>query len=77
MSKVSKINESIEKWSVAIESRNLEEAVEESSIEFRDTEQGVEVLAFAAAIRALGLSNRDLQPRKSVSYTHLTLPTKA
>ena len=68
MSKVSKINESIEKWSVAIESRNLEEAVEESSIEFRDKEQGVEVLAFAAAIRALGLSNRDLQPRKLSNY---------
>ena len=68
MSKVSKINESIEKWSVDIESRNLEEAVEESSIEFRDKEQGVEVLAFAATIRALGLSNRDLQPRKLSNY---------
>tara|TARA_B100001758_G_C18315388_1_gene560209 strand:- start:484 stop:1083 length:600 start_codon:yes stop_codon:yes gene_type:complete len=68
MSKVSKINKSIEKWSVDVESRNLEEAVNESSIEFTDKEQGVEVLAFAATIRALGLSNRDLQPRKLSNY---------
>ena len=68
MSKVSKINQSIEKWSVEIDSRNLEEAVDQSSISFKNKDQGVEVLAFAATIRALGLSNRDLQPRKLSNY---------
>ena len=68
MSKVSKINKSIEKWSIDVEGRNLSEAVDQSSIHFEDTEQGVEILAFAASIRALGLSNRDLQPRKLSNY---------
>jgi len=68
MSKVSKINKNIKKWSVDVESRNLSEAVEQSTINFKDTEEGVEVLAFAASIRALGLSNRDLQPRKLSNY---------
>ena len=66
--KVSQINRSIEKWEVEHKSRSLSEAVEKSTIDFRDTNQGFEVLAFAAAIRALGLSNRDLQPRKLSNY---------
>ena len=75
--KVRPINQSIEKWNVNKKRGSLSEAVSESSIDFKDNNQGIEVLAFAAAIRALGLSNRDLQPRKlsnyirSVSYTHL------
>ena len=68
MNKVSKINKSIEKWSIDIGRRNLSEAIDQSSIDFEDKEQGVEILAFAAAIRALGLSNRDLQPRKLSNY---------
>ena len=68
MNKVTKINKSIEKWSIEVESRNLSEAVDQSTIQFKDKEQGVEVLAFAAVIRALGLSNRDLQPRKLSNY---------
>ncbi|MAX29385.1 MAG: hypothetical protein CMG14_00220 [Candidatus Marinimicrobia bacterium] len=66
--KVSKINKSIEKWEIEIKSRSLLEAIDESSIDFDNTSQGIEVLAFAAAIRALGLSNRDLQPRKLSNY---------
>lgn len=68
MKKVSKINESIGKWSIEVESRNLSEAVDQSTINFQNNEQGIEILAFAAAIRALGLSNRDLQPRKLSNY---------
>ena len=67
--KVSHINKSIEKW-VTNEKKSisLSEAVQTSTIDFKDVNQGIEVLAFAAAIRALGLSNRDLQPRKLSNY---------
>ena len=62
--KVRSINKSIQKWEVKKEKGSLSEAVEESTIDFKDVNQGIEVLAYAATIRALGLSNRDLQPRK-------------
>ena len=58
--KVKSINKSIEKWEVKKKRGSLSEAVEESSIDFQDSNQGIEVLAYAATIRALGLSNRDL-----------------
>ena len=66
--KVRQINKSIKKWEVGKKKGNLKQAVEESTIDFKETNQGIEVLAFAAAIRALGLSNRDLQPRKLSNY---------
>mgnify|MGYP001415633906 CR=1 FL=1 len=66
--KVRSINKSIEKWNINKKKGSLKEAVSDSSINFKDTNQGIEVLAFAAAIRALGLSNRDLQPRKLSNY---------
>ena len=66
--KVSPINKSIEKWEISKKRGTLVEAVADSSIDFKDANQGIEVLAFAAAIRALGLSNRDLQPRKLSNY---------
>ena len=67
--KVSQINKSIEKWETDQKrSRSLSEAVSRSTIAFKHVNQGIEVLAFAAAIRALGLSNRDLQPRKLSNY---------
>ena len=66
--KVRTINKSIEKWNINKKRGSLSEAVRESSIDFKDSNQGIEVLAFAAAIRALGLSNRDLQPRKLSNY---------
>jgi len=66
--KVSKINTSIQKWEIENKSRSISEAIKESTIEFKDINQGIEILAFAAAMRALGLSNRDLQPRKLSNY---------
>jgi hypothetical protein len=66
--KVSQINKSIQKWEIEKKSRSLSEAIKESTIEFKDTNQGMEILAFAASMRALGLSNRDLQPRKLSNY---------
>tara|TARA_Y100001970_G_scaffold244343_1_gene310378 strand:+ start:760 stop:1383 length:624 start_codon:yes stop_codon:yes gene_type:complete len=66
--KVRSINKSIKKWEVNKRRGSLSEAVEESSIDFDGTNQGIEVLAYAATIRALGLSNRDLQPRKLSNY---------
>ena len=66
--KISTINKSIQKWEIEKKSRSLSEAIKESTIEFKNIHQGMEILAFAAAIRALGLSNRDLQPRKLSNY---------
>ena len=66
--KVRHINKSIEKWEISKKRGTLTEAIEESSIAFKDTNQGIEVLAYAATARALGLSNRDLQPRKLSNY---------
>ena len=66
--KVRHINKSIEKWEIDKKNRSLSEAIEHSTIDFDNINQGIEVLAFAASIRALGLSNRDLQPRKLSNY---------
>jgi len=66
--KVSHINKSIQKWEINKKKGSLSEAVKESTIDFKTTNQGIEVLAYAASIRALGLSNRDLQPRKLSNY---------
>ena len=66
--KVTRMNKSIEKWEINKERGSLSEAVDSSTIEFKDTNQGIEVLAYAATARALGLSNRDLQPRRLSNY---------
>tara|TARA_B100001540_G_scaffold260652_1_gene239397 strand:- start:151 stop:753 length:603 start_codon:yes stop_codon:yes gene_type:complete len=66
--KVTPLNDSIKKWEIKKKRGTLTEAIEESSIDFKDTNQGIEVLAYAATARALGLSNRDLQPRKLSNY---------
>ena len=66
--KVTQINKSIEKWEIDKKRGTLAEAVADSSIDFKDTNQGIEVLAYAATARALGLSNRDLQPRRLSNY---------
>ena len=68
MKKVTRINQNIEKWEANKKERSLSEAIEHSTLDFDDTNQGIEILAFAASIRALGLSNRDLQPRKLSNY---------
>ena len=66
--KISHINKSIQKWETEKKSQGLSEAINHSTINFDDINQGIHVLAFAASIRALGLSNRDLQPRKLSNY---------
>ena len=66
--KVSQINKSIDKWKIDKKKGTLAEAVADSSIDFKDTSEGIEVLAYAATARALGLSNRDLQPRRLSNY---------
>ena len=66
--KISHINKSIQKWEIENKSQGLSEAIETSTINFDDINQGIYVLAFAASIRALGLSNKDLQPRKLSNY---------
>ena len=66
--KVTQINRSITKWEINKKKGSLSEAVKDSTIDFKDTNEGIEVLAYAATIRALGLSNRDLQPRKLSNY---------
>ncbi|MBH11166.1 MAG: hypothetical protein CMG74_12610 [Candidatus Marinimicrobia bacterium] len=48
--------------------KSLEEAIENASINFTSLDQGIDILAFSAAIRALGLSNRDLQPKKLSNF---------
>jgi len=47
---------------------SLEASISESSISFKSIDQGIDILAFSAAIRALGLSNRDLKPKKLSNY---------
>ena len=66
--KITPINKSIKKWEIKKKKGSLSQAVKQSTIDFKDTNQGIEVLAYAATIRALGLSNRDLQPRKLSNY---------
>ncbi|MDC3239536.1 hypothetical protein OAU43_00200 [Gammaproteobacteria bacterium] len=66
--KISQINKSIQKWEIEKKSKSLSEAIKNSTIDFSDTNQGIEILAFAASIRALGLSNKNLQPRKLSNY---------
>ena len=47
---------------------SLEKAIDRSSMEFSSIDQGIDLLAFSAAIRALGLSNRDLKPKKLSNF---------
>jgi len=48
--------------------KNLNKTIAKSSLNFETTDQGIDILAFSAAIRALGLSNRDLKPKKLSNY---------
>ena len=48
--------------------KSLESTISKSSINFKDFEQGIDILAFSSAIRAMGLSNRDTQPKKLSNY---------
>ena len=48
--------------------KSLEDAISRSSMNFKSIDQGIDILAFSAAIRALGLSNRELQPKKLSNF---------
>ena len=46
----------------------IESVVENSSIDFHSTEQGLDLLAYSIALRALGLANKDTRPKKLSNY---------
>ena len=48
--------------------RSIESVVEESSIEFKGIEQGIDLLAGSVGIRSLGLANKELQPKRLSNY---------
>ena len=48
--------------------RSIEDVVTDSSINFKKTEQGVDLLAYSIALRALGLANKDTRPKKLPNY---------
>ena len=50
------------------EKGSIESVVEKSSLNFKNTEQGIDILAYSAGIRSLGLANKELQPRKLSNY---------
>jgi len=47
---------------------SIESAVEASSLNFKNVEQGIDMLAYSAGIRSLGLANKELKPRKLSNY---------
>ena len=47
---------------------SLEEVINQASINFETTEDGMDILAFCSGLRAMGLSNRDTQPKKLSNY---------
>jgi len=47
---------------------SLEEVIDQASINFGSVEDGMDILAFCTGIRAMGLSNRDTQPKKLSNY---------
>ena len=50
------------------EKGSIELVVEESSLNFKNTEQGIDILSYSAGIRSLGLASKALQPRKLSNY---------
>jgi len=48
--------------------RTIESVIDNSSIEFKKTEQGLDLLAYSIALRALGLANKDTRPKKLSNY---------
>ena len=48
--------------------QSLQEVIENASINFESTEEGMDILSFSAGIRAMGLSNRNTQPKKLSNY---------
>jgi len=50
------------------EKGSIESVVEASSLNFKNVEQGIDMLTYSAGIRSLGLANKDLKPRKLSNY---------
>ena len=50
------------------EKESIESVVEASSLDFENVEQGIDMLAYSAGIRSLGLANKELKPRKLSNY---------
>ena len=50
------------------EKGSIEAVVEASSLNFKNIEQGIDMLAYSAGIRSLGLANNKLKPRKLSNY---------
>ena len=50
------------------EKGSIESVVEKSSLNFKNTDQGIDILAYSAGIRSLGLANKELKPRKLSNY---------
>ena len=50
------------------EKRLIESVAEASSLNFKNVEQGIDMLAYSAGIRSLGLANKELKPRKLSNY---------
>ncbi len=48
--------------------RSIGQVVADSSINFTKTEQGIDLLAYSVALRALGLANNDNRPKKLSNY---------
>ena len=48
--------------------RSIETVVADSSINFTKTEQGIDLLAYSVALRALGLANKNTRPKKLSNY---------
>ena len=48
--------------------RSINQVVADSSINFTKTEQGIDLLAYSVALRALGLANNDNRPKKLSNY---------
>ena len=48
--------------------RTIEYVVADSSIDFTNTEQGIDLLAYSIDLRALGLANKDTRPKKLSNY---------
>jgi len=46
----------------------IESVAEASSLNFKNVEQGIDMLAYSAGIRSLGLANKELKPRKLSNY---------
>ena len=68
MNKVVKIKKGKTPRNRQSKTSTLESTINNSSLSFKDFDQGIDILAFSSAIRAMGLSNRDTQPKKLSNY---------